>query len=60
MSFFSDVILSFGRGDRFARDWYGYLTNQFSHVGLGIFATWIVCLVAFFISSDMPYKWQVL
>lgn len=59
MGFVSDVILSLGRGDGFPRDWYGYLTNQVSHVGLGIFAAWAACLVAFVISSDLPYRWQV-
>lgn len=59
MRFLSDVAIGFVTGERFDRDWYGYLTNQISHVGLGIFGTWIVCLIAFVISGDLPYRWQV-
>ena len=43
----------------FSDDWYGYLTNQFSHIGVGIFLAWLTCLAAFIISGDMPYRIHV-
>lgn len=42
--------------DDFKDDWYSYLTNQISHVGLGLFLVWAVCAVSFTILGELPYK----
>ena len=42
--------------DDFKDDWYGYLTNQISHVGLGLFLVWFVCAVSFLALGELPYK----
>lgn len=59
ITFICDILRGLGSASSFSKDWYGYLTNQFSHVGVGIFAAWLVCLAAFLISGDLPYRWQV-
>ena len=43
--------------DDFADDWYGYLTNQVSHVGLGLFLALFVAISWFIASGEMPFKW---
>lgn len=43
----------------FKDDWYGYLTNQFSHIGVGVFLTWITCLAAFAVAGDLPLRVHV-
>lgn len=45
--------------DDFSGDWYGYLTNQISHVSLGVFFTWFSTLISVLMSGEFPYKWQV-
>lgn len=47
---------SFGPSD-FARDWYGWLTNQAGHIALGIFAVWFVGALN---ADDLPSRWVVL
>lgn len=42
--------------DDFADDWYGWLTNQVSHIGLGIFAVFFLSLACFLFVGEMPYK----
>lgn len=41
---------------RFDRDWYSWATNQASHVGLGMFGVWLMCLVMFVLLGEFPYR----
>lgn len=43
----------------FRDDWYGYLTNQISHVSLGVFLTWALCFFCFLILDGLPYKTSI-
>lgn len=43
----------------FRRDWYGYLTNQISHVGVGVLAAWLTCVMAYLIAGEYPYREHV-
>ena len=43
--------------DDFSKDWYGYLTNQVSHVGLGLFMATFVAIGFFVVAGEMPGKW---
>ena len=45
--------------DFFRDDWYGYLTNQISHVSIGVLFTWGLCLACFLIMGELPYKFQI-
>jgi hypothetical protein len=45
--------------DDFARDWYGYLTNQISHIGLGIVLALATCIVWFWAFGEYPVKWAM-
>lgn len=45
--------------DDFAGDWYGWLTNQISHIGLGVFLTFALCAVYWLINDEMPYRTSV-
>lgn len=42
--------------DFFHNDWYGYLTNQISHISLGVFLTWGLCFASFLVIGELPYK----
>jgi hypothetical protein len=42
--------------DDFPNDWYGWVTNQISHIGLGVFLVFVVCLSSFGLIGEMPYK----
>ncbi len=44
----------------FEKDWYGWLTNQVSHVFLGIFAVFAVSMTGFAVSGEFPVKTQML
>lgn len=44
--------------DDFAGNWYGWLTNQISHIGLGVLLTIISCGVYFHLAGEFPVKWQ--
>jgi len=52
-------LAKLGTPFNFHADWYGHLTNQMSHVGLGMFATWMACVMAFSASGELPYRYQV-
>ena len=43
----------------FKGDWYGWLTNQVSHASLGVFLTWIACVICYIFIGDLPYKFNV-
>jgi hypothetical protein len=45
--------------DDFARDWYGYLTNQISHIGLGIVLALATCIAWFWVFGAYPVKWAM-
>lgn len=59
MNFLISILSTFSTPSKFDQDWYGYATNQISHVGLGMFFVWFFCVFAFVISGDMPSRWQV-
>ena len=59
MKFLRVIFSAFSTPSRFDRDWYGYVTNQISHVGAGMFIAWILCVAAFLISGDLPFRSQV-
>ncbi len=40
----------------FPDDWYGWLTNQISHIGLGVFLTFALCSLYWLINGEMPYR----
>lgn len=42
--------------DDFADDWYGWLTNQISHMGLGILAALIFSAAWFHAAGEFPVK----
>lgn len=44
----------------FPNDWYGWLTNQVSHVFLGIFAVFVFSMVGFAIFGEFPVKTHML
>lgn len=43
--------------DDFADDAYGWLTNQISHIGLGIALALVLSAVWFYIGGEFPYRW---
>lgn len=45
------------KADDFDGDWYGYLTNQFGHIGLGVIFVLIVCLAWLLFAGEYPDKW---
>lgn len=49
-------IFSAWRKDDFARDWYGWLTNQFSHIGLGFLLAALAAGMWFLIGGEFPWK----
>lgn len=46
--------------DDFTGDWYGWMTNQASHIGLGVLLTFFLCVGLFLTFGEMPYKIAVL
>ena len=40
----------------FRYDWYGFLTNQFSHISMGIYFVWAAAVLSFFAVGSMPFK----
>ena len=42
--------------DAFPRDWYGWITNQASHIALGVFAVFFISVAAFMIDGQFPYR----
>lgn len=44
--------------DDFADDWYGWLTNQTSHIGLGVLIAVLVCGVSLLAIGEFPVKWM--
>lgn len=45
--------------DSFSKDWYGFLTNQISHVALGTILTWAVTVFCLVSIGEFPYKEHV-
>lgn len=46
--------------DSFPNDWYGWLTNQVSHVFLGIFAVFVVSMAGFAFWGEFPVRTHML
>lgn len=46
--------------DDFARDWYGWLTNQAGHLALGVLAVWLVAVAGLVVAGDLPPRLGVL
>lgn len=44
---------------RFEGDWYGWATNQISHIGVGLFLVFATCFIEWGIRGEFPYRWQV-
>lgn len=42
--------------DDFAGDWYGWLTNQISHIALGVLLSLVVSVAWFFLLGEFPVK----
>lgn len=42
--------------DNFAKDWYGYLTNQLGHTLLGMILAWLFCISVFIVSGELPFR----
>lgn len=40
----------------FSGDWYGYLTNQVSHIGLGVVLAFTLCIAVFIILGEFPFR----
>lgn len=53
-------IATIFKADNFAGDWYGWATNQISHVFVGVFLVFWLCTCYFFTFGEMPYKTAVL
>jgi hypothetical protein len=45
--------------DDFLDDWYGWLTNQVSHIGVGVKLAFLMCLGAFVVTGELPYRVDV-
>jgi hypothetical protein len=43
----------------FLDDWYGWLTNQAGHILLGVFIAFFMCVAAFFVMGELPYRIEV-
>lgn len=56
MSILRSVLKELSTAQRFEADWYAWVTNQVGHIGLGIFMTWLACLVMFLAVGELPYR----
>lgn len=45
--------------DEFLDDWYGWLTNQISHICLGVFLAFVICAACYIAYGEMPYRLAV-
>lgn len=59
MTALARILRRLGTPSNFPDDWYGWACNQISHVGLGMFGVWIMCLIAFVILGEFPYRLTV-
>lgn len=53
------MIQELFRPDDFREDWYGYLTNQISHITLGAASSLVLAVLFFFIHGEYPVRWTV-
>lgn len=53
------IRTSLFEADDFAGDWYGWATNQISHIALGVFLVFLICMFGFVVADEMPYKGAV-
>lgn len=42
--------------DDFRDDWYGYLTNQFSHLWTGVGIAWLTSVAVYLVANEMPLR----
>lgn len=42
--------------DDFRDDWYGYLTNQISHIGTGVVTVLLFSVGVLFVFGELPYR----
>lgn len=56
MNFIRHVIATLSTPSKFERDWYGWFTNQMSHMTTGVFGVWIICVISFLAHGDFPEK----
>jgi hypothetical protein len=45
--------------DAFLDDWYGWLTNQAGHIVVGVKLAFWMCIGAFFVTGELPYRADV-
>lgn len=50
------VRTSLTEPNAFPRDWYGWVTNQISHIGVGVFLAFLICAVYFAVYKELPYR----
>jgi hypothetical protein len=46
--------------DSFPNDWYGWLTNQVSHIFLGLFSVFVLSMAGFVVMGEFPVKTHML
>lgn len=47
------------RPDSFARDWRGYVVNQFGHAAAGVVMPYVLSIAAVALWGEVPFKWQI-
>ena len=45
--------------DAFLDDWYGWLTNQAGHILLGVFLAFFMCIGAYLVMGELPFRVDV-
>lgn len=50
------LFVGFTSPNGFERDPTGYVTNQFGHFSLGVLGVWLMCVISFSVSDDIPHK----
>lgn len=53
-------LLELSKSDSFKADWYGYASNQLSHILLGFVYTCLFSLFSFVLISEFPHKGVIL
>ena len=47
------------KSNDFARDWYGFTTNQVSHLAFGVLFAWLLAYVHFKVAGEYPVKMEM-
>ena len=53
------MIMGLIKPNAFLDDWYGWLTNQASHMALGVFLAFSACVAVYFVVGEFPYRADV-